>query len=106
MPPSTWIDFRQMLAGKNIPDALSVAQRDSVEALICLFEFAREGSDLAFAMWPAFFERVVWCASYSETQDISHYLVTFVRWSQEIVVPWTRDLAVVSGAFVVNSCSY
>ena len=79
----------------GIYGTLSVAQQDGLEALIRLFEFARDGSDVAYAMWPTFEEKLAMIATTPDHRDISHFLVTLVRWSQEISVPWTLDLAVV-----------
>ncbi|KAI0706566.1 hypothetical protein C8Q76DRAFT_800975 [Earliella scabrosa] len=91
--PAQWNEFRASLVSSGVHEALSQTQRDAVEAVVCLFEFVHGGSQEAIAMWPTFLEKLLMIAIHPDGRDVSSYLVGLIRWSQEIIVPWTRDLA-------------
>ncbi|KAI0691559.1 hypothetical protein C8Q76DRAFT_698390 [Earliella scabrosa] len=91
-PLTTWTSFRELLDTQRVREGLTADQRDSVEIVISLYEFLSRGSIVALCMWPAFQERLLGIMDLAKRADASMRLLSLIPWSQEIVVPWTREL--------------
>ena len=91
-PLEAWRQFRDLLVRQRIRDGLTIAQQDAVEIIITLYEFLAGGTTLAACMWSRFWEKLMATMDLAKRGDASMYLVSFIPWSQEIIVPWTIEL--------------
>ena len=91
-PATTWSNLRQLLVTQRVREALSVSHQDAVDIVISLYEFLSGGSTVALCMWPTFKEKLLGIMDLAKGGDASIFLVSLVPWSQEIIVPWTREL--------------